>query len=95
MKFLRIEKSPTSSENVVLTIVNRREGATLLNVDECHSIEVCAADLRDFIGWRIPGHLSVVDEMALSALEHAAKDQIDREEYPVEDQITPGTIQGL
>ena len=45
MKFLRIEKSLTSSENVVLTIVNRREGATLLYCDECHSIEVCAQDL--------------------------------------------------
>ena len=45
MKFLRIEKSLTSAENVVLTIVNRREGATLLNCDECHSIEVCALDL--------------------------------------------------
>lgn len=95
MKFLRIEKSLTSAENVVLTIVNRHEGATLLNVDECHSIEVCAADLRGFIGWEVPGHLSVVDEMALSALEDMAEDQIAREGYPVEDQITPGTVQGL
>ena len=45
MKFLRIEKSLTSAENVVLTIVNRREGATLLSVDECQSIEVRALDL--------------------------------------------------
>ena len=45
MKFLRIEKSLTSAENVVLTIVNRHEGATLLSVDECHSIEVRIADL--------------------------------------------------
>ena len=45
MKFLRIEKSLTSVENVVLTIVNRREGATLLNCDECHSIEVRVSDL--------------------------------------------------
>ena len=95
MKFLRIEKSLTSAENVVLTIVNRREGATLLNVDECHSIEVCAADLRDFIGVEVPGHLSVVDEMALSHLEYVAEDQIAREDYHVEDQITPGTVQGL
>jgi hypothetical protein len=95
MKFLRIEKSLTSAENVVLTIVNRREGATLLNRDECHSIEVRAADLRGFIGVEIPGHLSVVDEMALSGLEHEAEDQIAREEYPVEDLITPGTVQGL
>ncbi|MEN6345650.1 MAG: hypothetical protein ABFE16_10090 [Armatimonadia bacterium] len=95
MKFLRIEKSLTSVENVVLTIVNRREGATLLNVDECHSIEVCAADLRGFIGWGIPGHLSVVDGMALSHLEDMAEGRIAREEYPVEDQITPGTLQGL
>jgi len=95
MKFLRIEKSLTSAENVVLTIVNRREGATLLNCDECHSIEVRASGLRGFIGWEVPGHLSVVDEMALSHLEHVAEDQIDREEYPVEDRITPGTLQGL
>lgn len=45
MKFLRIEKSLTSAENVVLTIVNRREGATLLNRDEVHSIEVRVSDL--------------------------------------------------
>ena len=45
MKFLRIEKSLTSAENVVLTIVNRREGATLLNCDECHSIDVRIVDL--------------------------------------------------
>ena len=45
MKFLRIEKSPTSSENVVLSIVHRRPGATLLNCDEVHSIEVRIADL--------------------------------------------------
>ena len=95
MKFLRIEKSLTSSENVVLTIVNRREGATLLNCDECYGIEVRVSDLRDFIGWEVPGHLSVVDEMALSALEHAAEDQIAREEYPVEDEVTPGAVQGL
>ena len=95
MKFLRIEKSLTSVENVVLTIVNRREGATLLNCDECHSIEVRVSDLRGLTGLGIPGHLSVVDERALSALEHTAEDQIDREEYPVEDRITPGTIQGL
>ena len=95
MKFLRIEKSLTSAENVVLTIVNRREGATLLNVDECHGIEVCAADLRGLTGLEIPGHLSVVDEMALSHLEDMAEDQIAREEYPVEGQITPGTVQGL
>lgn len=95
MKFLRIEKSLTSAENVVLTIVNRREGATLLNADECHSIEVRASDLRGLIGVGVPDHLSVVDAMALSALEHKAKNQIAREEYPVEDQITPGTVQGL
>ena len=95
MKFLRIEKSLTSAENVVLTIVNRREGATLINVDECHSIEVRASDLRGLIGVEVPGHLSVVDEMALSRLEDMAVDQITREEYPVEDHITPGTIQGL
>ena len=95
MKFLRIEKSLTSAENVVLTIVNRREGATLLSADECHSIEVRASDLRGLIGVEVPGHLSVVDEMALSALEHTAEDQIAREEYPVEDRITPGTVQGL
>ena len=95
MKFLRIEKSLTSVEDVVLTIVNRREGATLLNCDECHSIEVRVSDLRGLTGLGIPGHLSVVDERARSALEHAAEDQIDREEYPVEDRITPGTIQGL
>ena len=95
MKFLRIEKSLTSAENVVLTIVNRREGATLLSVDECHSIEVRASDLRGLIGVEVPGHLSVVDEMALSHLEDMAEDQIAREEYPVEDQITPGTVQGL
>ena len=95
MKFLRIEKSLTSAENVVLTIVNRREGATLLSVDECHSIEVRVSDLRDFIGWEVPGHLSVVDEMALSALEDMAEDQIAREDYQVEDPITPGTVQGL
>lgn len=95
MKFLRIEKSLTSAENVVLTIVNRRESATLLNCDECHSIEVRASDLRGFIGLEVPGHLSVVDEMALSRLEYVAEDQIAREEYPVEDQITPGTLQGL
>ena len=95
MKFLRIEKPLTSAENVVLTIVNRREGATLLNCDECHSIEVCAADLRGLIGLEVPGHLSVVDEMALSHLENVAEDQISREEYPVGDQITPGTVQGL
>ena len=45
MKFLRIEKSLTSSENVVLSIVHRRPGATLLNCDEVHSIEVRIADL--------------------------------------------------
>ena len=73
MKFLRIEKSLTSAENVVLTIVNRREGATLLNCDECHSIEVRASDLRGLIGWGIPGHLSVVDEIALSLLEDMAE----------------------
>lgn len=95
MKFLRIEKSLTSAENVVLTIVNRREGATLLNCDECHSIEVRASDLRGLIGWGIPGHLSVVDEIALSLLEDMAESRIAREEYPVEDQITPGTLQGL
>ena len=95
MKFLRIEKSLTSAENVVLTIVNRREGATLLNVDECHSIEVRASDLRGIIGAGIPGHLSVVDEMALAHLEGMAEDHIAREEYPVGDQIAPGTIQGL
>ena len=93
MKFLRIEKSLTSAENVVLTIVNRREGATLLNVDECHSIEVRIADMMTVP--EVPGHLAVVDEMALSALEHTAEDQIAREEYPVEDQLTPGTLQGL
>ena len=95
MEFLRIEKSLTSAENVVLTIVNRREGATLLSVDECHGIEVRAADLRGLIGLEVPGHLSVVDEMDLSHLEDMAEDQIAREEYPVEDQVTPGTIQGL
>lgn len=95
MKFLRIEKSLTSSENVVLSIVHRRPGATLLNCDEVHSIEVRVSDLRGLIGVEVPGHLSVVDEMALSALEHTAEDQIAREEYPVEDQITPGTLQGL
>ena len=97
MKFLRIEKSLTSAENVVLTIVNRREGATLLSVDECHSIEVRASDLRGLIGVGVgvPGHLSVVDEMALAHLEDMAEDQIAREEYPVEDRITPGTVQGL
>lgn len=53
MKFLRIEKSLTSAENVVLTIVNRREGATLLNCDECHSIEVRTADLFGVeAGWQ-------------------------------------------
>lgn len=95
MKFLRIEKSLTSAENVVLTIVNRREGATLLSVDECHSIEVRVSDLRDFTGVEVPGHLSVVDEMALSHLEDMAEDQIAREEYPVEGPITPGTVQEL
>lgn len=44
-KFLRIERSLTSAENVVLAIVHRRPGATLLNCDEVHSIEVRAADL--------------------------------------------------
>lgn len=95
MKFLRIEKSLTSAENVVLTIVNRREGATLLNCDECHSIEVRASDLRGLIGGEVPGHLSLVDEMALSHLEDMAEDRIAREDYQVEDQIAPGTIQGL
>ena len=95
MKFLRIEKSLTSAENVVLTIVNRREGATLLNVDECHSIEVCVGDLRGLIGVEVPGHLSVVDEMALSHLEHMAEDQIAREECPVGGDVTPGAVQGL
>ena len=95
MKFLRIENSLTSAENVVLTIVNRREGATLLNVDGCHSIEVRASDLRGLIGVEVPGHLSVVDERALAHLEDMAEDQIAREEYPVEGQITPGTVQGL
>ena len=95
MKFLRIEKSLTSAENVVLTIVNRREGATLLNVDECHGIEVCAADLRGLTGLEIPGHLSVVDEMALSHLEDMAEDVIAREDYSVGDMVTPRTVQGL
>ena len=46
MKHLKIEKSLTNpKENVVLTIVNRRPGATLLNCDEEHSLEVRIADL--------------------------------------------------
>ena len=44
MKFLRIEKSLTSAENVVLTIVNRRV-CRRRNCDECHSIEVRIVDL--------------------------------------------------
>ena len=60
MKFLRIEKSLTSAENVVLTIVNRREGATLLSVDECHSIEVRASDLMVMPG--IPSGYVCVEE---------------------------------
>ena len=94
MKFLRIEKSLTSAENVVLTIVNRREGATLLNVDECHSIEVPASDLRGFLGMEVPGHLSLVDEMALSDLENRAEDLIAREDVEPMG-VTPGAIQGL
>lgn len=44
-KFLRIEKSLTSAENVVLAIVNRHPGATLLNCDEETRIEIPAGDL--------------------------------------------------
>ena len=60
MKFLRIEKSLTSAENVVLTIVNRSEGATLLNCDECHSIEVRVSDLMAMPG--IPSGYVCVEE---------------------------------
>lgn len=73
MKFLRIEKSLTSAENVVLTIVNRREGATLLSVDECHSIEVCIADLMTMpevpSGYACVEESDVVEEPSGEALE--------------------------
>ena len=73
MKFLRIEKSPTSAENVVLTIVNRREGATLLGVDECHSIEVRIVDLMTMpevpSGYVCVEESDVVEEPSGEALE--------------------------
>lgn len=78
MKFLRIEKSLTSAENVVLTIVNRREGATLLNVDEEHRIEVSLADLRSCIGFAAPLGLTMVYADDLSDLEDKAGDEIAR-----------------
>ena len=87
MKFLRIEKSLMSSENVVLTIVNRSEGATLLNVDECHGIEVCAADL---VG--MPDGYVLLDERELRSFEAAADRDADiLDAY----EVSYGTIQGL
>lgn len=45
MKHLRIQKSLTSAENVVLTIVRRNPTATLLNCDEEVSIEIPCAEI--------------------------------------------------
>lgn len=92
MKFLRIEKSLTSAENVVLTIVNRREGATLLNVDECHSIEVRAADLVDPPD--IPKSRVLVDGADVRRLEEQANDTIECV-APDDPVVQIGTLQGL
>ena len=92
MKFLRIERSLTSVENVVLTIVNRREGATLLNVDECHSIEVRVSDLGMELD--IPPGAVLVDGDELRELENAAGEGVQEFDLPERD-IALGTIQGL
>ena len=94
MKYLKIEKSLTNpKENVVLTIVNRRPGATLLNCDEEHSIEVCIADL--FVLPEMPAGYVVADEQDILKAEEKAGFEI-----VVTDDLDPaevklGTIQGL
>lgn len=92
-KFLRIEKSLTSAENVVLTIVNRRPGATLLNCDEEHRIEVSLADLRSCIGFAAPLGLTMVYADDLSDLEDKAGDEIARRDD--EHDLAPTSLQGL
>ena len=95
MKFLRIEKSLTSAENVVLTIVNRREGATLLNCDECHSIEVRKSDLLsvpDLNGAALI--LRSVLDLPVNDDGETVADFVDELDEPAVE-VTLGTIQGL
>lgn len=94
MKFLRIEKSLTSAENIVLTIVNRREGATLLSVDECHSIEVRAADLLTSYDCSEPTVTILASDLGTEAEEKGAlvEDMVNIQEGPT---LTLGTYQGL
>ena len=91
-KFLRIEKSLTSSENVVLTIVHRRPGATLLNCDEEHRIEVCAEDLGPAL--RIPDGTVIVDKYDLRRVEDIAGEEVQEYDVPTTG-LYVGTIQGL
>lgn len=95
MKFLRIEKSPTNpKENVVLTIVNRRPGATLLNCDECHSIEVRAADLITSYDCSEPTVTILASDLGEMAAEEGIRvgDMVNIQEGPT---LTLGTYQGL
>ena len=93
MKFLRIEKSLTSAENVVLTIVNRREGATLLSVDECHRIEVRAADLLTSYDCSEPTVTILASDLGTRAHEgDTVEDCVMVQEGPT---LTLGTYQGL
>ena len=93
MKFLRIEKSLTSAENVVLTITNRREGATLLNCEECHSIEVRIADL--FVLPEMPAGCVIVDHEELVQLEDSTLGSVTKMDDLDPAEVKLGTIQGL
>jgi len=94
MKFLRIEKSLTSAENVVLTITNRREGATLLNCDECHSIEVRVEDLVMSRDCSEPTVTILASDLGETAPEEGTRveDLVNIQEGPT---LTLGTYQGL
>ena len=94
MKFLRIEKSLTSAENVVLTIVNRREGATLLNCEEEHSIEVRASDLTTGYDCPEPTVTILASDLGIEAEEEGVtvEDMVNIQEGPT---LTLGTYQGL
>ena len=94
MKHLKIEKSLTNpKENVVLTIVNRRPGATLLNCDEAHSIEVCIADL--FVLPGMPAGYILADEQDILKAEKKAGFEIEVTDDLDPAEVKLGTVQGL
>ena len=94
MKHLKIEKSLTNpKENVVLTIVNRRPGATLLNCDEAHNIEVRIADL--FVLPEMPAGCVIVDNEELVQLEDSTLGSVTRMDDPDPADVILGTVQGL